>query len=69
MKKKCFVIAALLCLVSGCDLLGGASNLIIGWDVSACVSGYETCLELFSDNVEKFDNGFMPAIDLLSVGD
>ena len=58
-----FVLAACLFLSSGCDLLESATSNVGGWDVSACVSGFSTCWELFWDNSEKFEDGFIAAID------
>lgn len=36
------------------------------WDLSACVSGFDTCRELYEDNESKFDNGFVSGMDDLS---
>ncbi len=46
-----FVICLFGC--SGCDLLR-----INGWDLSACVSGMDTCWNLYWDNSDKFAGGF-----------
>jgi len=48
---------SLLC-ITGCRLLESATDDVGGWDVSACVSGFDTCWNLFWDNSEKFEGGF-----------
>lgn len=48
---------------SGCKLLEVAVSDIGGWDVSACVSGFSTCWELFRDNSNKFEGGFVDALN------
>ena len=50
---------------SGCKLLESATTNVGGWDVSACVDGFGTCLELFRDNTDKFEGGFVNAMDSL----
>ncbi len=59
-------IAVALFLTSGClheRLVEGAVSNVAGWDVSACVSGFGTCWDLFWDNSEKFEDGFVAALD------
>lgn len=52
------------CLISsGCKLLESAVQDVGTWDISACVSGFSTCWDLFWDNSEKFEDGFITAID------
>ena len=58
-----FVLTAILFLTSGCPLLENATSNVGGWDVSACVDGFGTCWELFWDNSEKFEDGFVAALD------
>lgn len=62
-RKLCatFLTACML-LCSGCDILENAVSNIRGWDVSACVSGISVCWELFWDNSEKFEDGFVSAL-------
>lgn len=60
------ILAVLLFLTSGClheRLIEGAVSDVSGWDISACVSGFSTCWELFWDNSDKFEDGFINAID------
>lgn len=52
-----------LVLCSGCDLLEDAVSDINDWDVSACVDGFGTCWELFWDNSDKFEDGFVDAME------
>ena len=61
------VVAAplvLLLLASGCNLQGGTMiidtsflNDMLGWDISACGSGFNTCIELVADNQSQFLGG------------
>jgi hypothetical protein len=48
----------------GCDLLKYALSDVSGWDVSACVDGFETCIELFTDNQDRILGG-RSAVDVL----
>ena len=60
------ILTATLFLTSGClhkKLAENAVGNVAGWDVSACVSGFGTCWELFWDNSEKFEDGFVAALD------
>lgn len=57
------VVVALLAL-AGCDMQGGTLfidtsflNGLLGWDLSACGSGFNTCLELVSDNQNQLLGG------------
>ena len=70
MYKRFMSIFLVICLLgcTGCDLLEGLASDVGGWDVSACVSGFDTCWELFTDNADKFEGGFVTAIDGLSGG-
>jgi len=47
---------------SGCKLLESLTSDVGGWDVSACVDGFGTCWELFWDNSDKFEDGFVDAL-------
>lgn len=63
------ILTAALFLTSGClheGLVEGAVSNVAGWDVSACVSGFSTCWELFTDNAEKFEGGFADALDSIT---
>jgi hypothetical protein len=53
---------------NGCDLAEGLVSDVDGWDVSACVSGFDVCWELFTDNADKFEDGFVEAMDELTGG-
>lgn len=57
-------LSLIVCLFGcvGCDLLENAVSDIGGWDVSACVDGFGVCWELYFDNVDKFENGFVEAM-------
>ena len=60
------LLTAVLFLTSGCPLLENATSNVGGWDVSACVSGFDTCWELFTDNADKFEGGFADALDSIT---
>ncbi len=50
--------------VFGCSsLLENVVSDVGGWDVSACVDGFGTCFELFRDNTDKFEGGFVDALN------
>jgi hypothetical protein len=67
-KISCIIFLTIsLCLSSGCTLLESLTTNVGGWDVSACVTGFDTCWELFTDNSEKFEDGFVAALDSLVV--
>ena len=55
-------LTAFLMMTSGCRLLESAVSDVGGWDVSACVDGFGTCWELFFDNADKFEDGFVEAM-------
>ena len=59
MKKEylCLLLSFLLCFTLGCDLLEWALTDIGGWNLSACVDGYDTCWELFMDNKDFILDG------------
>ena len=57
------ILSVGLLLGGGCTLLEGVTSNVVGWDVSACVSGFDVCWELFTDNAEKFEPGFVSALD------
>jgi len=60
------LLTAALFLMSGClheGVIEGVVDDVGGWNVSACVSGFGTCWELFWDNSEKFEDGFVAALD------
>jgi hypothetical protein len=70
-KSYCNVIAAFLIIIglllcSGCRLLETVASDVGGWDMSACVSSFDTCWELFTDNTDKFEGGFVDAIGSIS---
>lgn len=60
-----FFLTVCLMLCSGCNILEGLASDVGGWDVSACVAGFDTCWELFTDNADKFEDGFVEAMDAL----
>ncbi len=49
----------------GCNLLENVVSDVKGWNVSACVDGFSTCFELFRDNSDKFESGFVDALNAL----
>lgn len=53
-----------ICLFScsGCELLENAVSDVDGWNVSACVDGFSVCWDLFFDNADKFEGGFVEAM-------
>ena len=57
------VIGLLGC--SGCKFLEKATEDIYGWNLSACVSDFDTCWELFLDNADKFEDGFVDAMNAI----
>lgn len=67
-----FQLRKILCvlLLTSCMSVFGCSSLLEnvvsdvgGWDVSACVDGFGTCFELFRDNTDKFEGGFVDALN------
>lgn len=68
MKKlsRILCIAISLLLISGCGILENSLTDIDGWDLSACVSGYDTCLELFLDNSDRILGGEQVIINNLT---
>lgn len=67
LRGKILSVIFLTCLVlcGGCRLLESAASDVQGWDLSACVSGFDTCWELLWDNSEKFEDSFVEAMDEL----
>ncbi len=65
-KTLCAFLAGLFVLTfSGCKLLEGAASDVRGWDISSCVDDFGTCWELFTDNADKFEGGFVEAMGTL----
>lgn len=69
MRKMSFVFFLTACLFwcNGCRLLESAVSDVGGWDISACVDGFGTCWELFTDNADKFEAGFVDAINTFCI--
>jgi len=67
MRKNLFTLIVVGCLFwcGGCNLLEKSLEDVYTWDVSACVSGFDTCWELFFDNIDKFEDGFVDAMNTL----
>jgi len=67
-RKISLTVLITVCLFwcGGCNLLEGAASDIQGWDISACVNGFGVCWELFFDNADKFEDGFVAAMDGLA---
>ena len=61
----CIMLCILLLLTGGCRILESLTNNINGWDLSACVDGFSTCWELFTDNADKFEGSFVEAMENL----
>lgn len=58
MKKMLFMIFTFIVfLISGCGILENSLTDISGWDLSACVDGFDTCYELFDDNSDLIFSG------------
>lgn len=68
--KRLVSLFIVVCLLGcgGCEILENLTQDIDGWDLSACVSGFDTCWEFFWDNSEKFENGFVETVDRLTEG-
>jgi len=69
-RRKIYYLVFLTCLAlcGGCRLLESSVSDVQGWDISACVSGMDTCWDLFWDNSDKFEGGFADAMGGLSGG-
>lgn len=52
---------------NGCKLLEKSLEDVYTWDISACVSGFDVCWELFFDNADKFEDGFVDAMNTLGI--
>lgn len=65
--KILFMLFFTICLFgcNGCDLVKNIVNNINGWNLSACISNYDVCWELYSDNRDRFDNGFIDGLERL----
>jgi len=52
------VFVIVMCMSSGCKatdwILEGVLSDVEGWDLSACASKLSVCIELFTDNQDKF---------------
>lgn len=55
------VLISFMCVGCG-SLAEHVASDVGGWDISACVSGFDTCWELFTDNADKFEGGFVDAV-------
>lgn len=64
---KILILTICLLMSSGCKLMESLTNDIGGWDLSACVSGFDTCWELFIDNANKFEDGFVETMNSLPI--
>jgi hypothetical protein len=63
-KILCTLLLAVgLFLCSGCKLLENMVSDVQGWNMSACVNGIDVCWQLFWDNSEKFEDGFVDAME------
>jgi hypothetical protein len=60
----------MICLLgcNGCGPLENITSDVGGWNLSACVSDFGTCWELFLDNRDKFADGFVSAMNTLEGG-
>lgn len=66
MRRILYTFLLIICLLNNsCRLLESAVSDINGWDISACVSGFDTCWEFYWDNVNKFSPGFEEAMEEL----
>lgn len=56
LRKRLFILSfCVFGVVGGC--LEASLTDISGWDLSACVDGFDTCYDLFFDNEEKILGG------------
>lgn len=53
-----FMICLLGC--NGCKPLENLASDVNSWNLSACVSGFGTCWELYFDNKDKFTDVYEP---------
>ncbi len=60
-----WTIVTIVILCSGCNIAEYSVSNVRGWNLSACVSGFDTCRELYEDNESKFDNGFVSGMNNL----
>lgn len=57
--RNIFFVLCFCLMCSGCDILENSVSDVYGWDLSACVGNFSTCWELFWDNSDKFEGGFV----------
>lgn len=57
-----FITVAYVSLGGCVPILDNAVSDVGGWDISACLDGFSTCFELFTDNTDKFAAGFEDAL-------
>jgi hypothetical protein len=57
------LVLALYPFINGCTLFEYALSDVSGWDLSACVNGFDTCVELFLDNSDKVGGDFITAFE------
>ncbi|KKN70883.1 hypothetical protein LCGC14_0426690 [marine sediment metagenome] len=67
MRKILCTLLLTICLLGcgGCKLIEGMVSNVGTWDLSACVDGFDTCWELFTDNTDKFEDGFVDGMNTL----
>jgi len=67
MSRILLIVFLTICVLgnSGCDLLENAVSNVGGWDLGACIDGYDTCWNLYFDNRDHFDNGFLITLEEL----
>lgn len=63
-KVSVSLMSMMLYLCCGCNLLESLVSNVDDWDLSACVSGFSTCWELYWDNSDKFDSSFIDGITI-----
>jgi len=57
--KKISIVLLLIVMCGGCNILEQSVSDVGGWDLSACVGDFGTCWELFWDNSDRFEGGFV----------
>jgi len=57
------LISIFFCFLSGCTLFEYVLSDVSGWDLSACIDGFDTCFELFLDNSDKVGGDFVTAFE------
>ena len=60
------ILSVIILLCSGCEPIEWFLSDISGWNLSACVDGFNTCYELFMDNSDRILGGPAVVEDVLA---